>query len=149
MKEQTKQLHAVSSRQGRIDAQGTCGDIVQHLVGIFSRSYPLIEIGPDQIHEAHEQTRQENHFEKPLRFHDFCCLKIKLFVKGQQRHFNFTVKSHSNTSKMQAKPVGDHALVAICMAEVCRRAGFLEHAGLIQRDLQFLSESIESKTGVL
>jgi hypothetical protein len=50
---------------------------------------------------------------------------------------------------MQAKPVSDHALVAICMAEVCRRAGFLEQASLIQRDLQFLSDSIESKTGVL
>ena len=50
---------------------------------------------------------------------------------------------------MQAKPVSDHALVAICMEEVCRRAGFLEQASLIQRDLQFLSDSIASKTGVL
>ena len=50
---------------------------------------------------------------------------------------------------MQAKPVSDHALVAICMAEVCRRAGFGDPASLIQRDLQFLSDSIESKTGVL
>jgi transcriptional regulator with XRE-family HTH domain len=50
---------------------------------------------------------------------------------------------------MQAKSVSDHALVAICMAEVCHRAGFLEQAGLVQRDLQFLSDSIESRTGVL
>ena len=50
---------------------------------------------------------------------------------------------------MQAKPVSDHTLVAIGMEEVCRRAGFLEQSGLIQRDLQFLSDSIASKTGVL
>jgi hypothetical protein len=50
---------------------------------------------------------------------------------------------------MQAKPVSDHVLVAIGMAEVCRRAGFLEPSGLIQRDLQFLSDSIGAKTGVL
>ena len=50
---------------------------------------------------------------------------------------------------MQAKPVSDHALVAIGMAEVCRRAGLLPRASLVQRDLQFLSDTIESKTGVL
>ena len=35
------------------------------------------------------------------------------------------------------------------MADVCHKVGFLEQAGLVQRDLQFLSDSIESATGVL
>jgi hypothetical protein len=50
---------------------------------------------------------------------------------------------------MQANPVSDHQLVAICMTAVCRKAGFPDPTRLVQRDLQFLSEAVESGTGVL
>jgi hypothetical protein len=39
--------------------------------------------------------------------------------------------------------------VKICMAELCRKAGFADCHNLVQRDLEFVSESIEAKTGVL
>ncbi|HET6994537.1 MAG TPA: family 16 glycoside hydrolase [Chitinophagaceae bacterium] len=39
--------------------------------------------------------------------------------------------------------------VKICMAELCRKAGFADCHNLVQRDLEFVSESIETKTGVL
>jgi hypothetical protein len=35
------------------------------------------------------------------------------------------------------------------MAELCRKAGFADCHNLVQRDLEFVSESIEAKTGVL
>ena len=40
-------------------------------------------------------------------------------------------------------------MVKICMAELCKRAGFPDAEKLVQRDLNFLSEWIESRTGVL
>ena len=45
--------------------------------------------------------------------------------------------------------MSDHEWVKICMAELCERAGFPDTGKLVQRDLNFLSEWIESKTGVL
>ncbi len=50
---------------------------------------------------------------------------------------------------MPAKPAGDQELVGICMTEVCRKAGLTNTGNLVQRDLKFLADSIDSKTGVL
>jgi hypothetical protein len=50
---------------------------------------------------------------------------------------------------MQAKSTIEHELVRICLSELCKKAGFADSENLVQRDLLFLSESIESKTGVL
>jgi hypothetical protein len=58
-------------------------------------------------------------------------------------------KSRSIKFKMQAKTNGEHALVNICMAELCKKAGFADSKNMVQRDLVYLSERIESQTGVL
>ena len=50
---------------------------------------------------------------------------------------------------MPSNSLSDHELVKICMAELCKRAGFPDTGKLVQRDLNFLSEWIESRTGVL
>src|SRR3984885_507579 len=50
---------------------------------------------------------------------------------------------------MPSNSLSDHELVKICMAELCKRAGFPDAEKLVQRDLNFLSEWIESRTGVL
>src|SRR3984885_13103691 len=50
---------------------------------------------------------------------------------------------------MPSNSLSDHELVKICMAELCKRAGFPDAEKLVQRDLNFLSDSIESRTGVL
>jgi transcriptional regulator with XRE-family HTH domain len=50
---------------------------------------------------------------------------------------------------MRAKRASEHELVGICLAELCKIAGFEDREHLVQRDLQYLSESIESKTGIL
>jgi hypothetical protein len=50
---------------------------------------------------------------------------------------------------MRAKRASEHELVGICITELCEKAGFGDTAHLVQRDLLYLSESIESKTGVL
>jgi hypothetical protein len=50
---------------------------------------------------------------------------------------------------MQAKLIAEQELVKQCMDAVCRKAGFADSSKLIQRDLEFLCDSIESKTGVL
>jgi hypothetical protein len=62
---------------------------------------------------------------------------------------DLTVKSHPNTTKMQAKQLGDHELVGICMTAVCEKAGFADPSTLVQRDLQTLADAIEARTGVL
>jgi len=79
------------------------------------------------------------------------CLAVKDCSKIYPDRFNFTLKSRSNKFKMQAKAKtpAEHELVEICMAELCRKAGFADAEKMIQRDLQFLCESIEVKTGVL
>ena len=58
MKEQTQQLDTVPSCQGCLKAERTPGDIVQHFVGVFAGMHHLANYSEDQIHEAHEQTRQ-------------------------------------------------------------------------------------------
>lgn len=50
---------------------------------------------------------------------------------------------------MQAKTIDERELVKICMAELCKKAGFTDAETMVQRDLGFLCESIESRTGVL
>jgi len=50
---------------------------------------------------------------------------------------------------VQAKPTTERELVSLCIAELCQAAGFADDENLVQRDLQFLCDSIESKTGVL
>ena len=50
---------------------------------------------------------------------------------------------------MPAKPVNERDLVLLCINELCKAAGFPDTSQLVQRDLDFISESIESKTGVL
>jgi len=58
-------------------------------------------------------------------------------------------KSHSIKFKTQAKADSEHRLVDICMAELCKNAGFADSRNLVQRDLVFLCDRIESKTGVI
>ncbi len=48
---------------------------------------------------------------------------------------------------MQTK--SDQDLVKDCMTELCRQAGFLDINSMVQRDYEFLSEQIESKTGIV
>jgi len=50
---------------------------------------------------------------------------------------------------MPAKPVNERDLVLLCMSELCKSAGFADTSQLVQRDLEFLCDSIDSKTGVL
>ena len=50
---------------------------------------------------------------------------------------------------MPAKSIDEHDLVQLCMAELCKQAGFADAGRTTHRDLEFLSDSIESKTGVL
>jgi hypothetical protein len=50
---------------------------------------------------------------------------------------------------MQAKKFNEHELVKICMAELCHKAGFVDHEAMVQRDLVFLCDRIEVETGVL
>jgi hypothetical protein len=77
------------------------------------------------------------------------CLPNYLPGKNSYDSFNFTIKSRSNNFKMQAKTMNEHELVQQCMTELSTKAGFAGSASMVQRDLEFLSESIESKTGVL
>jgi hypothetical protein len=63
--------------------------------------------------------------------------------------FNFTSKSRSTFFKMQPTTGDEQELVKQCMAELCTKAGFAGPQTLVQRDLEFLSEHIESQTGVL
>jgi hypothetical protein len=50
---------------------------------------------------------------------------------------------------MVAGYITEREWVSICMAELCRKAGFADCHRLVQRELQFLCDSIETKTGVL
>ncbi len=69
--------------------------------------------------------------------------------KHSAAKFKFMFKSHSIKFKRQAKAGSEHALVNICMLELCKKAGFTDSKNLVQRDLMLLSERIETKTGVL
>lgn len=50
---------------------------------------------------------------------------------------------------MQSKQNNEHELVSLCMAELCAKAGFPTTENLVQRDLMFLCETVEAKTGVM
>jgi hypothetical protein len=50
---------------------------------------------------------------------------------------------------MQTKSIPERELVKICLEELCKKAGFADVEKMVQRDLEFLCESIESQTGVL
>jgi len=50
---------------------------------------------------------------------------------------------------MQSKTVTERELVQTCMEEVCKGAGFANPGDMVQRDIEFLCESIENKTGIL
>jgi len=58
-------------------------------------------------------------------------------------------KSHSIKFKTQAKEPGEHRFVNICMMELCKNAGFADSNNLVQRNLVFLCDRIESQTGVI
>lgn len=49
---------------------------------------------------------------------------------------------------MPADTIRERDLVKQCMAELCRKAGFAEPADMVQRDLEFLCESIAATTKV-
>jgi DNA-binding cell septation regulator SpoVG len=63
--------------------------------------------------------------------------------------FKFTFKTRSTFFKMAIKTISEHELVEKSMSELCKKAGFANCGSLVQRDMEFLCESIESKTGVL
>jgi hypothetical protein len=50
---------------------------------------------------------------------------------------------------VETRILAERELVKICMAELCKKAGFADCHNLVQRDLEFVCDSIESKTGVL
>ncbi len=50
---------------------------------------------------------------------------------------------------MPSNSESEHEWVKICMVALCQQAGFPDTKKLVQRDLNFLSEWIESRTGVL
>ena len=50
---------------------------------------------------------------------------------------------------MQSTAGNEQELVQQCMAELCSKAGLAGPHTLVQRDLEFLSERIESQTGIL
>ena len=50
---------------------------------------------------------------------------------------------------MEAKTISERELVQTSMKELCRHAGFPDPKDMVQRDLDFLSGQIASKTGVL
>jgi hypothetical protein len=64
-------------------------------------------------------------------------------------NFKIMFKSHSIKFKTQAKEPGEHWFVNICMNELCQNAGFADSKNLVQRDLVFLCDQIESQTGIM
>jgi hypothetical protein len=58
-------------------------------------------------------------------------------------------KNRSIKTNFQANQTSEHQFVHVCMAELCNNAGFPKTNDLVQRDLAFLCDQIESKTGVL
>jgi hypothetical protein len=50
---------------------------------------------------------------------------------------------------MQVKTISERELVKMAMEELCKKAGFKDSRGMVQRDLEFLADSIESRTGIL
>jgi hypothetical protein len=50
---------------------------------------------------------------------------------------------------MQTKTISERELVIRSMEELCRKTGFADPKDMVQRNLEFVADSIESKTGVL
>ena len=50
---------------------------------------------------------------------------------------------------METRAVTEQEWVKRCMKELCQKAGFADCPNLVQRELEFICDSIESKTGVL
>ncbi|HEV3326005.1 MAG TPA: hypothetical protein VG052_10380, partial [Puia sp.] len=50
---------------------------------------------------------------------------------------------------MQPNGIGEQELVKICIGELCKKAGLAGCDNLLQRDLHFLCDYIESETGVV
>lgn len=50
---------------------------------------------------------------------------------------------------MQAKAISERELVDICMKELCKKSGFTDCGNMVQRDLEFICDNIESTTGIL
>ena len=50
---------------------------------------------------------------------------------------------------MQVTTISERELVKKSMEELCLKEGFADPKAMVQRNLEFLTESIESKTGVL
>ncbi|HTJ10821.1 MAG TPA: hypothetical protein VL547_02290 [Dinghuibacter sp.] len=50
---------------------------------------------------------------------------------------------------MPAKPLDEHAHVRACLSALCREAGFADPGALVQRDLLFLCDLIETRTGTI
>ena len=50
---------------------------------------------------------------------------------------------------MQVTTISERELVKKSMEELCQKEGFADPKAMVQRNLEFLTESIESKTGVL
>jgi len=50
---------------------------------------------------------------------------------------------------MQAKTISERELIKKAMEELCQKAGFADPKDMVQRNLEFVVENIESKTGVL
>lgn len=69
--------------------------------------------------------------------------------KLSRGNFKFMFKNHSIKFKTQPKEPGEHQLVNICMKELCKNVGFANSNDLVQRDLVFLCDRIESQTGVI
>lgn len=50
---------------------------------------------------------------------------------------------------MEITAISDREWVKTGMSDLCRQAGFADCSNLVQRDLEFICDSIESKTGIL
>jgi hypothetical protein len=64
-------------------------------------------------------------------------------------YLKFMFKNRSTNTNTQANQMSEHQLVHVCMTELCKNAGFGGSTDLVQRDLEFLCDQIESKTGVI
>jgi hypothetical protein len=85
--------------------------------------------------------------EKKYLYHNWQFIIIPLKISPDS--FKFTFKRHSNKFKMEPGTLTEQEWVKIGMATLCKKAGFTDCLNLVQRDLEFISDSIESKTGVL
>src|SRR6478736_1553863 len=50
---------------------------------------------------------------------------------------------------MEAGIATEREWVSLCMKELCRKSGFTDCGRLVQRELEFICDNIEVKTGIL